>query len=425
MTIKSAKAAENGQKLEIKALHDRQDVGQAFGEFMQAFESFKEANDERLTQIEKHMGTDVVTVEKVERLNRAMDEQKAALDQYVLKQARPALERGNQPHNNLAVQEHKQAFDQYTRRGDEQTLRSLEQKAHSYGSGPDGGYLVPAELETEIGKRLAALSPVRSLATVRQVSGAVLKKPFSLSGPGTGWIGEEGARPQTTNAKLAELQFPTMEIYAMPAATASLLDDAAVDVEQWIASEVETAFAEAESAAFISGDGINKPFGFLSYDVVDESAWQWGKLGCLKTGTAGELPAANPSDLLIDLVYALKSGYRQNAHWMMNRKTQSALRKLKDSNGNYLWQPPASLGQKASFMGFGLVEAEDMPDIGADTTPIAFGDFARGYLIVDRIGIRVLRDPYSAKPYVLFYTTKRVGGGVQDFDAIKLLKFSV
>lgn len=183
MTIKSAKAAENGQKLEIKALHDRQDVGQAFGEFMQAFESFKEANDERLTQIEKHMGTDVVTVEKVERLNRAMDEQKAALDQYVLKQARPALERGNQPHNNLAVQEHKQAFDQYARRGDEQTLRSLEQKAHSHGSGPDGGYLVPAELETEIGKRLAALSPVRSLATVRQVSGAVLKKTVFTQWP--------------------------------------------------------------------------------------------------------------------------------------------------------------------------------------------------------------------------------------------------
>lgn len=424
MTIKHKAIAAQPQVLEIKALNSQQEVGQAFGEFMQAFEGFKQANDERLTQIEKHVGADVLTVEKVERLNRAMDEQKAALDQYVLKQARPAL--GGEARSSLGgvVQEHKQAFDNYARRGDEQALRGLEQKAHSYGSGPDGGYLVPSELETAIGTRLAALSPVRGLATVRQVSGAILKKPFSISGPGTGWVGEEGARPQTTNAKLAELQFPTMEIYAMPAATASLLDDAAVDVEQWIAAEVETAFAEQESAAFINGDGVNKPHGFLAYDTVDEASWAWGKLGCLKTGVAGALPASSPSDLLIDLVYALKSGYRQNAHWMMNRKTQSALRKLKDSNGNYLWQPPASLGQKASFMGFGLVEAEDMPNIATDSTPIAFGDFSRGYLIVDRIGIRVLRDPYSAKPYVLFYTTKRVGGGVQDFDAIKLLKFA-
>lgn len=429
MTIKktntSSATVRTTPLLEIKALNNQQEVGQAFGEFMQAFESFKDANDERLRQIEKHVGTDVLTVEKVERLNRAMDEQKTALDQYLVKQARPALSADQRSLLGGVAQEHKQAFDLYARRGDEQTLRSLEQKAHSYGSGPDGGYLVPAELETAIATRLAALSPVRSLATIRQVSGAVLKKPFSVNGPGTGWIGEDGARPQTTSAKLAELQFPTMEIYAMPAATASLLDDAAVDVEQWIAAEVETAFAEAESTAFINGDGVNKPHGFLAYDTVAEANWTWGKLGILKTGVAGALPTATPSDLLIDLVYALKSGYRQNAHWMMNRRTQSSLRKLKDSNGNYLWQPPASLGQKASFMGFGLVEAEDMPNIATDNTPIAFGDFARGYLIVDRIGIRVLRDPYSAKPYVLFYTTKRVGGGVQDFDAIKLLKFSV
>ncbi|MBN9046189.1 MAG: phage major capsid protein [Rhizobiales bacterium] len=396
------------------------DVGEAFEEFMSAFSAFREANDERLKKVEKHAGADVLLTEKVERINRALDEQKQALDAYVLKQARPPLG-GHAP---LAVAEHKQAFDGYVRRGDEQALRGIEQKAHSYASGPDGGYLVPAELETEIGRRLAVLSPIRGISGVRQVSGAVLKKPFSVSGPATGWVAETDARPQTASAKLAEMQFPTMEIYAMPAATASLLDDAAIDVERWIAEEVETAFAEQEGAAFVNGDGVNKPRGFLGYDTVAEDNWAWGKLGHIATGVAGALPATDPSDTLIELIYALKAGYRQNANFIMNRKTQSVLRKLKDKDGNYLWQPPAAVGGKASLMGFGLVEAEHMPDIAADAPAIAFGDFMRGYLVVDRIGVRVLRDPYSAKPYVLFYTTKRVGGGMQDFDAIKLLKFA-
>lgn len=422
--------ANNPLTIETKTLSSPHEVGVAFEDFMHAFEGFKQANDERLQQIEKQVSADIVTVEKVERLNRTLDEQKQALDHYIIKQGRPALDvssipGGHQKSSPIFSHEHKQAFEHYIRHGEEQALRSLEVKAHAYGSGPDGGYLVPAKVETEIASRLATLSPIRSVASVRQVSGAVLKKPYSLSGPSTGWVGEESNRPQTNNAKLAELQFPTMEIYAMPAATSTLLDDAAVDVEQWIAAEVETAFAEQESAAFINGDGVNKPRGFLDYETVSEDNWAWGKLGHVATGVADGLPADAPTDLLIDLVYSLKAGYRQNSHWMMNRKTQSSLRKLKDENGNYLWQPPASIGQKASFMGFGLLEAEDMPDMEANASAIAFGDFARGYLIVDRLGIRILRDPYSTKPYVLFYTTKRVGGGVQDFDAIKLLKCSL
>lgn len=396
------------------------DIGGAFDEFMSAFSAFREANDERLRKVEKSADVDVLLREKVDRINNALDEQKAALDQYVLKAARPSLG----TISPLVNAEHKQAFSGYVRRGDEQTLRNLEMKAHSYGAGPDGGYLVPAELETEIGRRLATLSPIRGISTVRQVSSAVLKKPFSVSGPATGWVGETAARPQTNSATLAELQFPTMEIYAMPAATSTLLDDAAVNVEQWIADEVETAFAEQEGQAFVTGDGVNKPRGFTDYATVDNASWVWGKLGHVSTGVAGALPATEPSDKLIELVYALKAGYRQNAHFVMNRKTQALLRKLKDDNGNYLWQPPSSIGEKASLMGFGLVEAEHMPDIATDSVSIAFGDFARGYLVVDRVGVRVLRDPYSAKPYVLFYVTKRVGGGVQDFDAIKLLKFS-
>jgi HK97 family phage major capsid protein len=311
----------------------------------------------------------------------------------------------------------RQAFDAYVRRGDEAALRTTELKAMSAGSDPDGGYLVPDELDSEIGRRLSELSPVRSIATVRQVSGAVLKKPFALNGMATGWVGETDARPQTNAPQLAELQFPTMELYAMPAATASLIEDSAVDIEGWIASEVEAAFAEQEGAAFVAGDGLNKPRGFLDYPSVADDTWSWGNLGFVATGAAGAF-GTDPSDRLVELIYALKAGHRQNGRFVMNRKTQSQIRKFKDADGNYLWMPPAGAGQAASLMGFPVVEAEDMPDVAANALALAFGDFRRGYLVVDRTGVRILRDPYSAKPYVLFYTTKRVGGGVQNFEAI-------
>jgi HK97 family phage major capsid protein len=260
---------------------------------------------------------------------------------------------------------------------------------------------------------------------VRQVSALTYKKPFATNGFAAGWVGETASRPQTDNAVLAELSFPAMELYAMPAASQTLLDDSAVDIDRWIAEEVESAFAAQETTAFINGDGVNKPTGFLTPTKVAESSWGWGSIGFVPSGAAGAFAASNPVDPLLDLVYALKSGYRQNARFVLNRRTQAALRKLKDSSGHYIWQPPAQAGGDASLLGFAVTEAEDMPNIAANSHSIAFGDFKRGYLIVDRIGVNVLRDPYSAKPYVLFYTTKRVGGGVQDFDAIKLMKFAV
>lgn len=311
----------------------------------------------------------------------------------------------NLPLNEL---EHREAFHAYVRKGEERALRAFDADAISVG-----GYLVPDETEREIGRRLSTLSPIRSIASVRQVSGAVLKKPFAISGE------------HTNEPTLDEAQFPTAELYAMPAATATLLEDSVVDIDQWLASEVDMAFAEQEAAAFISGTGTNKPRGFLDYPLVADSEWTWGRIGYVPTGVDGDFAASDPADILIDLIYALKAGYRQNANWVMNRKTQAALRKLKDDQGNYIWMPPIAPGSRAMLMGFPVVEAEDMPDIGSDTTPVAFGDFARGYLVVDRTGVRVLRDPFSAKPYVLFYVTKRVSGGVQDFDAIKLLKFGV
>lgn len=403
------------------ATGNAQEVAESFEEFMEAFEAFKQANDERLEQVESRIGADTVTVEKMNRISRALDEQKSRMDGFVLKGQRPGLT------GSVAVTvagiEHKQAFNAYVRSGNEQGLRQHEQKALSYGSDPDGGFLVPDETAAEIGRRLSLASPIRSIAGVQTVSSAVYKKPFAVTGPQTGWAAETQARPETDSPTLAELSFPTMELYAMPAATSSLLEDAAIDIDAWIASEVETAFAEQESTAFVNGDGVNKPRGFLDHTIVDEDTWSWGNLGYVATGADGAFAGSDPSDTLVDTIYALKAGYRQNAKWVMNRKTQAEVRKLKDADGSYLWQPPAGAGQAASLMGFGVVEAEDMPDIATDSTAIAFGDFARGYLIVDRAGVRVLRDPYSAKPYVLFYTTKRVGGGVQDFDAIKLVKF--
>jgi len=396
---------------------------QAHDEVLRAHDEFKAANDERLAA-EQHRRGDVLLEEKVDRISGGLDARLRKVEEFALKQARPALEGRARIVADAASREHKSAFDAYVRSGETGSLRQIEQKAMSVGSNADGGYLVPVELEQAIGRRLAAISPIRSIAAVREISGSLYKKPFMTAGPATGWVGETDARPQTASSSLDALSFPAMELYAMPAATASLLDDAAVDLDEWIASEVDQVFAEQEGTAFITGDGVNKPKGFLTTTAVANSAWSWGNLGYVASGAAGAFPASNPSDVLVDLIYALKAGYRQNGHFVTNRKTQAQIRKFKDSGGSYLWQPPGQAGGRATLMNFPLVEAEDMPDIAANALSVAFGDFRRGYLIVDRQGVRVLRDPYSAKPYVLFYTTKRVGGGVQDFDAIKLLKFA-
>jgi HK97 family phage major capsid protein len=390
------------------------------GEMMRAFEAFKDTNDQRLARRDN----DVVLEEKLARISSTIDAQARRLDEIALKGARPALGGERAAVRSASALEHKAAFEAYVRSGEAAGLRALEVKALSAGSNPDGGYLVPPEVETQIGQGLKAISPIRAIAGVRTISANVYKKPFMTAGPAVGWVGETDARTQTGSPTLDELSFPAMELYAMPAATATLLEDAAVNIDQWLAQEVEGVFAQQEGTAFVTGDGANKPKGFLAYTTVDNDDWEWGKIGYMASGAAGAFPSSNPSDKLVDLIYAVNAGYRQNGSFVMNRKTQSAIRKFKDSTGNYLWQPPATAGGKASLMTFPVYESEDMPDIAANSLSIAFGDFNRGYLIVDRAGVTVLRDPYSAKPYVLFYTTKRVGGGVQDFDAIKLMKFA-
>ena len=386
---------------------------------MRVYEHFRQANDERIAAIERR-SADPLLEDKVNRINTDLTRR---LDELTLKNARPALERNDRA-VSTSQREHKSAFDGYLRTGESAGLRALEVKAMSVGSNPDGGYVVPVEIEQAIGERLNSISPIRSIAGQRTISANVYKKPFMTAGPAVGWVGETDARPQTTSPTLDQLSFPAMELYAMPAATATLLEDAAVNLDQWLATEVDQAFAVQEGAAFVAGDGSNKPKGFLSYTTIANASWVWGDIGYIATGAAGAFAASNPSDVLVDLIYALKAGYRQNAAFVMNRKTQAAIRKFKDAQGDYLWQPPAQAGGRASLMTFQVVEAEDMPDIAANSLSVAFGDFGRGYLVVDRQGVTVLRDPFTAKPYVLFYTTKRVGGGVQDFDAIKLLKFA-
>ncbi len=337
--------------------------------------------------------------------------------------SRPHLSGEQTGPRSHATLQHKSAWDSYMRKGENTNLRQLEEKALSIQVDADGGYLVPEETEREISRALSDASPIRAISGVRQVSSSVYKKPYTLTGPATGWVGETDLRPETNSPTLAEMQFPTMELYAMPAATSALLDDSAVSIDQWIAEEIQIAFAEQEGTAFVNGDGVNKPRGFLDYNKVDNGAWSWGNIGYTVTGALGAFAATSPGDGLIDLIYSVKSGYRANAHLVMNRATQAEVRKLKDVDGNYLWQPGIQVGAPATLLNIAIAESEDMPDIATDAYAIAYGDFNRGYLIVDRIGVRVLRDPYSSKPYVLFYTTKRVGGGVQNFEAIKLLKF--
>lgn len=404
--------------VETKAVDHSHEMKGAMHEFLTSFEEFKSANDQRLTEIEKKNNADPLLEEKVDRLDAALTAQKSALDEIVLKAQRPIIG-GLSSSPNMTEQ--KTAFDRYVRLGDS---TALESKGLTGVTDPEGGYLAPTETEAMITAAVRDVSPIRQIASVRQIGSNTFRKPISTSGAVAGWVGETDVRPETATPGLAAVDFPTMELYAMPAITQTLLDDAVVNIEQWLADEVQAEFATQEGAAFVSGDGLSKPKGFLSYPVVAEGTNSWGELGYIATGTDGDFDVTNPADSLVDLIYAPKQIYRTNGRFVMARTVVSKLRKMKDAEGNYLWQPSTQAGIPASLMGFPVTESEDMPGISADSHSIVFGDFERGYLIVDRVGIRVLRDPYSAKPYVLFYTTKRVGGGVQNFDALKVLKFS-
>jgi HK97 family phage major capsid protein len=406
------------------AIYDA-DATRAFNTLMNELEHYRETNDNRIGEIEKRGAADPLLVERLDRIEQSMQATERRMADSVLKARRPMLGGETKANGRTSSPEHKAAFEGYMRTGLEQPIRRLEEKALSVSSPGDGGYTVPIEIETFIMKRLAQISPIRQIAGNRQVSSPTFTKAFSPTGPQGGWVAETTPDTVTNSPPLQQMVFPTMELYAMPSATQQLLDDSIVDIETWLAGEIDTLFAVQEGAAFVNGTGVNMPKGFLAYPTVPDANYSWGNVGYLATGVSGALPTTNPSDILLQLAYEIQAGYRQNACWVMARKTQAQIRMLKDSLGHYLWQPPAMAGGQAMLMGFPLIEAEDMPQIGPGSFSIAFGDFQRGYLVVDRIGLRLLRDPYSAKPFILFYTTKRVGGGMQDFAAIKLLKFDV
>ncbi len=316
--------------------------------------------------------------------------------------------------------EHKHAFlHGFITKGDDSLLKDLEAKGLSTATGGDGGFAVPTVIDSEIEKQLRDLSPMRSICKVKVIETSKYTRLVSASVAGmSGWVGEtttDSTRPETTTPTLTEVAITPGEIYANAAATQRALDDMQFDAEAWLTEEVAEEFAAQEGTAIITGDGVNKPKGFLTEAAI----------GKVKTGVDGGFPATNPSDILVDLVHALGSRYRQGAKFVMNSATLAEIRKMKDADGNFIWRPGLIEGQPDMLLGHPVVEAEDMPDMAAASLSVAFGNFERGYTIVDRAGTRVLRDPYTNKPNVLFYATKRVGGAVVNADAIKLLEFAV
>lgn len=405
---------------------DASDPKAMLDELNKAWAAFKDEHTAEVAAIKKGMG-DYVQSEKVDRINTAVGDMQKAIDELALKQAAMADAGGGGDTPKMTAEQrvYAQGFERFFRSGVDAGLGEMAVKAELVTqSDPDGGYLVPHEMESAIDRVLGTVSIMRQIATVRSISAASFKKPVSLGGATSGWVGETSTRSETNTPRLSVLEFTPGEIYAEPHATQTLLDDASVNLEQWLADEVAIEFAEEEGNAFVNGNGVNKPKGLLSYSTVANASYAWGKLGFIASGAAADFATEDPGDAIIDLIHALKSGYRQGASFLMNDLVLAKVRKFKDDQDNYLWAPGLQAGVPPQLLGYPVRTDDNMPDVAANAFPVAFGDFRRGYLIVDRIGTRVLRDAYTAKPYVKFYTTKRVGGGVQNFEAVKLLKCS-
>jgi HK97 family phage major capsid protein len=389
-----------------------------------SFEEFKAANDKRIDDIAKGKA-DVLTEEKVNKINADLSAQQKAIEDLIKKTAI----RAGAEEKKTGRTEHQKAFDAYMRKGDAAGVEAIvaaspELKALSVGSNPDGGYLAPVELDREIMRIAEIVSAMRSVAQVITIGGQAYKKLINRGGAASGWVGETETRAETATPTISQMDFPAMEVYTRPYATQQALDDSFINVEQWLAEEVSIEFTAQEGAAFVSGNGTNRPRGINSYPVVANASYAWGSVGFVASGAAGAFSTANAADRLIDLMAALRQGYRPGARWMMNRLVDAEIRKLKDGNGQYLWAPGIAAGAPVSLLGYPVTIDDNMPDIAANSLSILFGDFRRAYLIVDRMGIRTLRDPFSNKPFVEFYTTKRVGGGIQNFEAVKAMRFS-
>ncbi|MAY20308.1 MAG: phage major capsid protein [Erythrobacteraceae bacterium] len=400
-------------------------VRETLDELNRAFAAFRDKNDERLAELERGRD-DVVTNEHVDRINASVGEltQLVEAQQQTIDGLRAGGGAGDGA--SAEVRAHTDAFNNWFRRGREPDagMRELEVNAGlTTQSDPDGGYLAPEQMEGSIDRVLGTVSAIRGLSRVVSIGTAGYSKLVSLGGSGSGWVGEEDSRPETSTPTLSKIALSMGEVYANPAATQTALDDATFDVEAWLAEEVSIEFAEQEGAAFWSGNGINKPKGITSYNKVANGSYAWGKIGFTVTGAAAAFASTDPADAIIQLFYSLKSQYRNGASFLMSDAVMGTVRQFKDGQDNYLWAPPTVDGP-ATILGKPVATDDNVDALGANAFPMAFGNFQRGYLIADRTGVRVLRDPYTNKPNVHFYTTKRVGGGVVNFEAIKLLKCS-
>ncbi|MCE2739182.1 MAG: phage major capsid protein [Rhodobacter sp.] len=322
---------------------------------------------------------------------------------------------------------HKKAFNAYLRHGDDEGLRSLmlEGKALNTAVPGDGGFLVDPRTADTVKSMLVATGSIRSIASVVTVDATSFDVLIDRSDVGTGWVTETGSVSETATPLIERISIRLHQLAAMPKASQRLLDDSAFDVEGWLAEKIASRFIRSESAAFVNGDGVDKPKGFLLPAKVANSTWTWGSLGYVASGAAADFPTTNAVDCIVNLVYALAAPYRANATFVMNSKTAGAVRKMKDADGRFMWADGLAVAEPPRLMGYPVLICEDMPDIAANAHAIAFGDFAAGYTIAERTDLRILRDPFSAKPHVLFYATKRVGGDISDYAAIKLLKFAL
>jgi HK97 family phage major capsid protein len=397
---------------------------------LKGFEDFKKTNDERLAKVEKGAPTgdfEAKLAAMQTDLGKALDLKKD-LERLEAKGNLSGL-LGKATDGNPDKVAYKTAFfDRFVRKGEDSVeLRGLQQKAWNITTGSDGGFAVPEQLDREIEKLIRDISPVRAVANVVTVGTSDYKKLVNRNGISSGWVGETAVRPETNTSSFSEIAPPMGEIYANPMVSQQSLDDMFFNVEAELQAQLVEEFAVREGAAFITGSGTNQPRGFLSVTTAAtaDSARAFGTIEHVATGVAGDWAASNPADAFFRVVGALKAGYRNGAVWMMNKSVMFEALRFKDTTGQYLWQPSLQdSGLSIRLLGFPVAEAEDMPVKAANSLSVAFGNFRRGYTIVDRMGMRMLRDPYTNKPYVGFYTTKRVGGTVVNSEAIKVLRFA-
>jgi HK97 family phage major capsid protein len=380
-----------------------------------AWEQFKQVNNARLNEIERKGNADPLYDEHLRKISHALDHQKNRLDTLETVQQRPGAAVESKAYAPVVRSEYQKAFCNYLRKGMDAGLEALDTKALSVGSDPDGGYLVTPTMSQNIVKVIAENSPMREIASVEVISSDALEIIQDKDEASAGWTTESGTVSDTNTPQIAKKNIPVHELYAQPKATQKLVDDSAIDIENWLAEKTSEVFYRLENKAFIDGDGVGQPRGILTYSA----GTNWGEIEQVDSGSGTAVTA----DGLIELYYALKDEYARNASFLMHRSTVQAVRLLKDAtNEQYLWQPGLSAGAPDTLLGAPVMQAADMPTVTGDALAVAVGDFARAYQIVDRIGIRMLRDPFTEKPFVKFYTTKRVGGDVVNFEAIKLQK---